>query len=557
MIPAFIADQALRRMKAREGRCPVHAPLALPVRRRAREKVVRSERVLKAEPVSTVIGLTSLIASIGVSTAVAGAIGGAIISGVLSIGLSLAASALSHKGQGPLTSDVQTSSANTAQQRLSTRQGAPTKRIIYGRTFVGGALFFERCKPPYLYRGYLLCARKINGVREIYIGNNKLAFASLDPGSVRTPLGIEGQPDYPTKLRVSVRLGDPDQAIDPLLAADFPDLDPSFRQRGIATVVVRYQLTNNTDTNTALWGASGNANTFFVVDGVSVFDPRDPSQQRDEETTWKFSRNATLCQADYIRATYGGRVSADKIDWDKVSEAADYDDEAVPCADGTFIPRYTMDGMLTLDQKPYDVFKPMLTANRGTLATGNGRIWVASAKPRDPALCIYDDLFMDAVQVRNEKLKRDQINILQTRFIANDRDYTLADGPILKRDDLIATDGEELTGTLDLPWTTDYRRVERLQKAFLDSSRLGKAMTSTIDLRAMAEAQTELIAETAIVSSDLFPAANGLATISNVAFVNDFAALQVNLAETDPDIERDWIPSRDEKPFTVAILDLS
>lgn len=508
------------------------------------------------DPVSTSLALAALLQTT-ISVSAVAAVTNFAIATAISVGLSFAAQALTQKGSGPITGDLQSSGTNTAQQRLSTRQAAPSKRIIYGEAFVGGALFFERCKPPYLYRGYLLCARKINGIKSVYIGNNQLSFSSLAPNTILTPLSIDGQPDYAGHLQVSIRHGDADQAIDPLLARDFADLDPSFRQQGIATVVVRYQLTNSSDTNTALWGASGNANTFFVVDGVSVYDPRDPTQSQDDESTWKFSRNATLCQADYIRASYGGRVRPDKIDWDKIAYSANYDDEPVSCADGTFIPRYTVDGMLTLDQKPYDVLKSMLTANRATVATGGGRLWISSAKPRDAALCVYDDLFLDAVQVRNEKLKRDQINVLQTRFIANDRAYTLADGPPYRRADLIALDGEELVGTLDLPWTTDYRRVERLQKAFLETSRLGKAVTSTIDLRSLAEAQQELTAEPALISSDLFPMASGQVSINSLAFVNDFTGLQVSMTEIDSSIEGDWIAARDERAFTVASLDLS
>lgn len=502
--------------------------------------------------VAAAIFNTGIGLSIGASIAVAST----IVYGAAVIGLSAVSSALGHKGSGPLTSDLQNSSANTAQQRDSVRQAAPSKRIIYGEAFVGGALFFEQCKPPYLYRGYLLCARKISAVKEVHIGNNTVHFASLTPGQILTPVSVDGEPNYAAHLQVSVRLGDPEQAIDPLLARDFTDLDPSFRQQGIATVVVRYELTNDSDTNTSLWGASGNANTFFVVDGVAIFDPRDPTQSTDDETTWKFSRNATLCQTDYLRSSYGGRINPDKLDWDKITDAANYDDDPVPCKDGTFIPRYTVDGMLTLDQSPYDVLKSMLTANRATVASGGGKIWIASAAPRDPVVCIYDDVLADAVQVRNEKLKRDQINILQTRFIANDRDYTLVDGPVLRRDDLVASDGEELVATLEMPWTTDYRRVERLQKAFLETSRLGKAITLTADIRLLAEATDEMASETAIVSSDLFPSANCSATMTSVAFVNDFAALQFSLAETDDSIETDWNPQNDERDFTVAALDL-
>lgn len=347
MVPAYIADQALKRMRERKG-LPAQVAAVRLHRGKAIKPCKRHKRVLRAEPVSIALGISALLGGAAVSVPLVAAATNFIIGAALSVGLSFAASALSNKGTGPLTSDIQSSNANTAQQRLSTRQAAPPKRIIYGEAFVGGALFFEQCKPPYLYRGFMLSARKINGISKIYIGNNLLTFPAITPNTILTPVGIGGQPPYDSHLQLSIRLGDPNQAIDPLLARDFPGLDPSFRQRGIATLVVRYQLTNDTDLNTSLWGASGNANTFAVVQGVSVFDPRDPTQRRDDETTWKFSRNATLCETDFIRANYGGRVNPDKIDWDKIAASADYDDEAIVCADGSAIPRYTVDGMLTM-----------------------------------------------------------------------------------------------------------------------------------------------------------------------------------------------------------------
>jgi len=264
----------------------------------------------KAEPISIFIGLTALLEG----TALAG-LGGSIVGGILSIGLSFAAAALSHRGTGPL--DFQQGS-NLSDQQVSTRQSTPPKRIPYGTSFIGGALFFEKVKPPYLYRGYLISARKIKGLSGVFIGTNRLQFASFAPNTILTPLGIVGQPDYPNRLQVSIRHGEDDQAIDPLLAADFTSLDASFRQRGIATVVLRYHYGTDDDEHRSLWGTSGRANTYFLVDGVSVYDPRDPTQDRDDESTWKFSRNATLVQTDYLRQNYGGRINADKIDFDKI-----------------------------------------------------------------------------------------------------------------------------------------------------------------------------------------------------------------------------------------------
>jgi len=88
-IPAFIADHALRRMKARVEGCSARAESASLYRRR-HARPFKPHRVLRAEPVSGLIGLAALIEAIGVAPAVASAIGGCIVSSALSTGLSMA-----------------------------------------------------------------------------------------------------------------------------------------------------------------------------------------------------------------------------------------------------------------------------------------------------------------------------------------------------------------------------------------------------------------------------------------------------------------------------------
>ncbi len=176
------------------------------------------------DPISDAIGLTALIAGFGASTAVASAIGGFLIAGAVSIGFSLAASLLSpQKNTSPSTYD---SDQNETVQ-VTERQSLPSKRVIFGTQYVGGALFFEEVKPPYLYQGILINYGAMLGVDSIAIGTDTLVFNNvgeqLPENTILTPLPIIGQAAYNTHLRCSLRYGSSDQAIDPLLLSTFPE----------------------------------------------------------------------------------------------------------------------------------------------------------------------------------------------------------------------------------------------------------------------------------------------------------------------------------------------
>lgn len=522
------------------------------------------------EPVSTAIGLTSLLSSTGLFGAgtilgglgvTAGAVGGAIVGTAISVGLSYASQALTQRGNQPLQ---QSDGINDLSIRYNTRQALPVKRIIYGSAQVGGALFFEEGKPPYLYQGILICARPITAFRRMWIGSEELKFAAFTPNTVLAPLPVDGQPDYPNRLQVSLRLGSTSQAIDPLLDADFTSLDSGFRQRGIATAVMRYHYGGTTETAatqaayTKLWGQVQRPNPLFLVDGVAVYDPRDPTQDRADETTWKFSNTAALVQADYLRQPYGGRIPAERIDWDKVAEAATWDEGVIGCLDGTLIRRHTIDGVVALNQSPAQVLSGMLSANRGFILETAGRVWASSSKPRAASIAtIHDAILSGGIQYRAAKPKRDLVNRLKVRFVAEDREYQVVDGPVLVRADLETADDELLESAVDLPFTMDHRRAQRLQKAFLDTSRLGRTVTASVDVKFLAKCADDIVGSRVTISSDLFPKTNGVYLVREWGFGESFATIDLQLEEYDPDIETAWNAASHEQAFTLADLDVS
>jgi hypothetical protein len=504
-------------------------------------------------------GLTG--AAIGFGSA--SLVGSAILVGA-SIGASYLARALQSRGNSPISNFAQSEQGN----RFNERQPIPSKRIIYGEAQVGGALFFEVVKAPYLYHGFLICADQITAFRKMWVGTNEVSFAALAPNTILTPIPVDGMPDFPNRLKASLRIGLPSQTLDGLLAADLTHLDATFRQQGIATAVARYHYGANYEEFVRLWGQAQRPNPLFLVNGVAVPDPRiagtilnwnpdDPDSVEEAKATWRYSNNASLVTAHYLTQRYGGRIKPGRMDWDKVVAAADFDDDLIYCNDGTYQRRYTIDGVVTLNQPPSTVVAGMIAANRGFVLQSAGKVWVSSSRPRRAIATIHDGLLTGPVSIRQAKPKRDLINLVKTRFVAPDREYQTVDGPVLKRPDLEAADGEVLDAPLNLPFTLDHRRAQRLAKAFLLSGRSARQITCQCDVLLLAECEEELIDGAVNFDSRLFPSGNGLYLVDSWEFADGFSKINLSLSEYDPSIETAWIAANDELPFEIADLNAS
>lgn len=504
------------------------------------------------EPISTFIGLTALITGLGVSTAVAGAIGGFLITATLSIGVSLVSSLL-RPSQGASLADNSIARADQiASVQITERQSIPIKRVIVGSAYVGGALCFEKVTPPKLTMGVLFNYGEIAGVDKLYIGTNQVAFSSIVPNTILTPIAVDGQPNYPSRLRVSFRYGQMDQSVDPLVFANYPDVGVNFRQAGNAVAFYEYHFGADQAEFISLWGQVSRPNAYVVARGVVCYDPRDPTQSRTDATTWKWTNNATLVQTWYLTRPFGGRISMDKIRWDKTAESSDYDDSLIGCADGTMIKRHTIDGVITLNQQPFQVMQDLLTANRASVLDSGGMKWIQSSQPRTPIVTIHDRCIASGIKYQAARLKSDLVNKLQVRFVSPDAEYQLVDGPTLDRTDLQSGDGEVLPATLALKYTQDHRRAQRLQKLFLLSSRLGRTIQVSTDLMPLvdaAEAGEELIGAVVTFDSVLFPKFNGIYLVTAVGFADDGTTLSLALTEYSAALESEWNPEVDEQPF--------
>lgn len=553
-------------------------------------KVYRRQRELRAEPVSAAIGLTSLLsggfaaAGLGYVAAftAASALGGAIVTAGVLAGANYAFGAISKSALAKAQANnggvgfSGPSSINTPEARGTIRQAAAAQRIIYGRMGgVGGVWsFYDDATPPYQYVQLMICRGRISAVRSVMINNNRIVFSGGNVfNSIRTPLGVEGQ-DYVGNLRACFRQGAVNQTKDALLEAEFPasgsdvtfdeagnvtSLPASFRHRGIATATFEANFGTTREQFEERWGQVAFINPLLEVDGKPIFDPRDPSQDAEDEDSWKFTyngrdvgRNPALITRDWLCADYGGRLRPDQIRIDELLENADYDDEVVHDVDGNPRVRHHADGLIQLNENPRHVTEALMTANRSMIVNSRGRVGWVSARPKEPVMTLTERDFLGGFDYQFGARKRESFNRVRTRFTSPGKDYVEDDGPIHDREDLReGEDADELFDTtVRVPFTTDQRCVQWLSQQFLEESRLPKSLEIS-QVAINPKTLRRKIGDVIRVQHKRYPQINGIYQIRKDGWNADFSILSWSLRQYDRTIS-ERPRGVDEIPYDVA-----
>jgi hypothetical protein len=505
------------------------------------------------------------------------AIGSVLTYGGLAAGTAVASSALQRSLKPDLPGQLGAqglSSLNAPEVKVSVKQSAPAQRIVRGRQRTGGAFAFYKKVPGTgkLVIQHMYSRRKWSRVIALHINGNRITFSTTPFGSILSPLDVEGQPDYPGKLRVCFQDGSLSQPTNPLLVANFPDLasTPGWRLPGIANAAYEFAYGANFDEHEALWGNVQIPAVEVEGEWCPVYDPRRPGHRlpRDPDDleewhecqqTWEYSANAALHVADHLWQPDGLNAGPEGVDWDKVAEAADRCDEACAMRDtvntGIFERRYEVAGVVTLDQQVADVCDGLLTACRASLIQGNtGKVWVSHDAPAQEVLTITDDMIVGAVSYRGFKSRRELANKTVTRYIAQDRDYQQSDAPPLVRADLIEEDGGELPLTVTLPFTPSSSMAQRIAKADLEEARIEYTWTGVVDLRALGAREDDIVR----IDSRVCPHWNGLYRVDRWRLnlsLRGQSGIGLELVGYDPSIVADWNPANDDLPVDLTDTD--
>lgn len=468
-------------------------------------------------------------------------IGGLTVGGLLSTVALSGASYIVNKALAPKVKGLGIDEG----QKATVQQAVPSQRLIYGRALVGGPIFFYECKPPYLYIGIVLASHEIDALETILINGKEVGFDGS--GAAATVNFVNGTTPYVYR---SVRLGTSSQAIDPILAADFSELPSTFRQRGHATVVLKCYYGSSADDHEKYWG-SGAPQFLFKVRGMKVFDPLDASQSTSDPTTWQWSNNASLCLAHYLTYEKGCNRSWSAIDIDALRVAAAADNESVTLASGGVEARYTINGVVDLSTDPFETVQNMLTANLGRLIWRDGLYAIRSGVPRDAVWTLNDDSARGDAKVRMHRDRAGLINVVRTVFVAKDREYQTANGPVLRNSSYVTADGEEHEMTLTLPFTDSHTMAQRIGKAVMERSRFGKQVTRSESLDALRLSAGDVVN----IEFGFLSSLGGTFEINSCKLNHETFEIEIE-AEEYSDSIYDW-STADEQAFVIAPVELA
>lgn len=508
-----------------------------------------------------------LVAAVAVEVGIPMWLSIAAVNTALAIGVSYGAQllsrALARSGGDPSLGNL--SAVNSPEVRGSIKQDIPPHRIWIGEMKGGGAFFFYEKKPPYLYVGLIHSVLPITSVEKVFIAQQEITFRSLPDGEIISPLPIAGLPAYNTRLEVCFQFGSSlDQPVNPLIARDFPEKGADFRQPGCAVSVWKYDFGADFDEFQLLWGQTQVPDAQIVARGCPLPDPREPTHEldfdpRDIESlyaamaTWSYDNNASKVEAFHAAMPFGLNAGPAAVYQGRyaelLKESIAFDDENIPLKDSDETQkRHTIDGIITLEERPMDTMEAMLPSNGGFISARAGGVRIQSSQPMLPIRTIRDSDITGGFKYRDASPKRSLVNTPRARFISPENDYQDAETQWPSEADiaaLVEADGEPLEQTLKLNFVRTHQRAQRRLKAFALESRLGKAVEVVTKLRLLG------VTEGDCVRLDLthYTPPNDTYSAESWNITEDFNGIAFSLAQSDPTIPRNWVPDTDEQPF--------
>lgn len=429
------------------------------------------------------------------------------------------------------------------------RQPIPQQRIILGAGTVSGALFFSKATEdtkPYIYYGLLLAAHECDSLEAIYLNNNKIVLD--DQGFATAPPYNNGATKF---VQASFRNGHIDQEIDPILAADFPDLPNTFRQGGHCTVVIKAHFGTGKDAeekrekNKKLYGEQG-FNPIFRIRGHKIFDPRDPTQILEDKTTYKWSDNASLAITHLLkikRPETGARIN-----WDRVAEAADLDDQWLITKKGKAIRKHTVNGVVNDGEDLFDVMGSLLTANSGSMIVDNGQIYPMPSHRKKPVGTLHMNMIKGGFSYSPKKAFKDLQNIVHFEFPSIERDNKRIVGPIKRDAHAIAKVGIERPTTMVLSFTELHERAQFIAARILKKNALQRSFGVAVNLEAEGWRAGEVIN---IYLTGDYARINGLYELASTVWDEEMEGFQLQFIEYDPDVEN-WNAQTEEQDFEIT-----
>ena len=241
-----------------------------------------------------------------------------------------------------------------------------------------------------------------------------------------------------------------------------PDLFPKFYPRGLPLLSV-------------------------LADCLPAWDPRDPAQDRLDDSTWASSTNPVLQIINFqLRARRNGGRGKDYATviepvLDRLMVEADLCDELVARADGTLERRYQCSAWFRFDNNPEDVFNTLLSSCDGWMSEdGEGAMVLTVGHYREPTVTLTTRDFLPGFTLNYGQGDETTVNVLNISYTDPESKFVDQQTDPWRDEDSISAIGEK-PQPLDLKPVQSPTQARRLGGRAMQ--RLNAEMTGSLRTR--------------------------------------------------------------------------
>lgn len=156
--------------------------------------------------------------------------------------------------------------------------------------------------------------------------------------------------------------------------------------------------------------------------------------------------------------------------------------------------RYDCNGTVDLDKKPIDVIEEMLTAMGGALVYTQGKYHLFVAAATTSSANIDTTWLRGPVVVRPKVPRRELFNAVRGTFVDPERFWQPTDFAPVENSSYETQDGgEQFIRDIELPYTTNDTRAQRIGKIHLEKSRQGITVELPCNFKALSVAVWDVV----------------------------------------------------------------
>jgi len=426
---------------------------------------------------------------------------------------------------------------------------APEHLYCSGYATLAGRQFFKRggeANRPYFWVGKLLAAHECDGLDALYINNTRILIDPLTGYATSSPFN-DGAMSF---IEVSFRNGHIDQAIDPIIARDFPDIPSTFRQRGHCTIVIKAHYGDGAnaqaqdDKHKALYGDNA-FNPISRVRGAKPYDPRDPNQDANGPSTWVWTQNAVLNIAHNLCLRFPEMRA--RMDWAKIKDEAEICDRFIATKAGEKLRQYTMDGVISSADDASAFITSMLSSCGGQLIRTQGKIHIMPAHRKLAVGTLSLKNHRGGIQYHGDNSLGETVNEVRPEFMSPERNFKIIPGPVIRKQADVDADGVERPITARFPFTERHERAQPMATRIYKEGRVVETVSTGCNISALKWEAGHVIM---LDMASLFPKLIGAWEILTNKLDKRTGEHQLNLRRYD-ETSMDFDAATEEQDFVV------